>query len=271
MSTILHFAREVSSKEQDFVIMEAEMYLKAASEAFAIMLVGSSLLTFLFEPAVYEDNAILRQFGYNNVCVGFDQGLGNIWGHFWYPLLAFFAIRFISEDTRRSSILRRQGDATLAQSNIYEAVVIFSNRFYAIALVVMNMTIIGTPPNQDKTADWTVQFHSAGYVLVLLSRGLTTVSATYKWGRKSTTAVYFSAFYAAVSLTLAVWYTSILFVQGEPFGPIDLLAALDWIWMICTVASSRILVQGPRIFAELTLVNKGPTDITLPALAPGRV
>lgn len=241
MAQVLRFISNTED-EDDTLSLDSESYLRAATEALGILFFGSSLLAFVFDPEIFDDNPVKDMLGYNNIAVALQRQLGNIWAHFWYPFVAYFALRYLAEDTRRTAM----GGVVRGRNS---GLLVWANRLHALSLVIINCTVIGITPRAGK--DWTTIVHLLGYILTMASGNIVAAASSYKFGTNR--AVYWTGAYSLATSVLCVWYSVIAFGTRAPTGPTAILAALDWMWAVSTVASSIFVVRGPLITGKLEL------------------
>lgn len=220
------------------------MYLKAAGEIFALDMLISWTLTFIFNPGVVDDNPLLERLDYNNLCVGWDTFPANIVASVIYMFVFYLIMRFCFLIHARCS-LNSDSSAFTDWSNKMFA---FSSAFFILVFMI--------PPTQN------VYGHSLPFIFYILSRGMIVLALAFEeWDTIDGKGRFFFYFYATISLVLPVVilceYIYFDFKTEKSPWPGKITMVIDYSWFACLALTSKFLPNGMVLHRSFELFDDG--------------
>jgi len=232
-----------------------EHYLKAGSETLGFLLLGSWILTLVFNPEALRSNLIKDRIGYNNICVGFDTSPARYFALPCFVLKAYLDIRYVFTATQRSDLEREDGMVAVYQHRFS----LIANGTYGFYLLFLPFLVFVEPVDSSS-----VNFHYGVFALLILLRYLfisanfaqsvsTHKISTWSW-------VWFSLFTFATfaSLTFSAVDFALYDAQkgGEQAPPIPwvLLMITDYMWFMLVFLTTKFLPDLSPIHVKYSLL-----------------
>jgi len=218
------------------------MYLKAAGDLLAIVLLISWILTFIFNPVIVKDNPLLERLGYNNLCVGWDTPPASFVASVLYMFCFYLIVRFCVLVHIRCSL----DPNTSAFTN-------WSYKIFGLASAGFILVFM-IPPTQS------VYGHSLPFIFFIIGRGMIVLALAFEeWTTIDSKGRLFFYVYATISLILPVMYLSeyIYFdIYGEKSPwPGKITMAMDYSWFACLALTSKFLPNSMVLHRSFELVD----------------
>jgi len=221
-----------------------EDYFKASGEVLGFTLIVCWTITLIFDYDIVKSNKLKDRFGYNNLCVGFDEIPASLFGSFFMSMSQYYSIRYVTLDSQRLE-LTSNGEPHWVRTLGY-----IVNFGYMLSMMGFQMLFI-ISPNYDSALG-----HFFPFLLIIIFRWLVCF-ANYLEKKclmgseiPTTSRVWFAT-YTISSFGFGI-LASIGFivydVQGrsgkDPLFPPVLVAIFDYMWFICLFLTDKFLPKG---------------------------
>lgn len=220
------------------------MYLKAAGDIFAIDMLISWILTFIFNPGVRKDNPLLERLGYDNLCVGWDTPPANIVASVIYMFCFYLIMRFCFLIHVRCSL---DPDTSTFTDWSYKIFGLASAGFILVFMI---------PPTQS------VYGHSLPFIFFIIGRGMIVLALAFEeWTTIDSKGRLFFYYYATVSVILPVVILSEyayfdIYGEKSPW-PAKITMVIDYSWFVCLALTSKVLPNNIVLNRSFELADAG--------------
>ncbi|GFH58802.1 hypothetical protein CTEN210_15278 [Chaetoceros tenuissimus] len=137
-------------------IQDPNTYLQASGEVIAMTLVICWILSYIFNPDVFEHNPLKERLGYNDLCVGWDTMPANIVGVAGTTIGCYLSLRFVSLNHTRTELLQ---DSISDRTKRY---VQFTSKIFGFSAAMMPIIFVIKPTDS-------VYGHSLPFMLFIAS------------------------------------------------------------------------------------------------------
>lgn len=139
-----------------FEYKDPNTYLQASGEVIATTLVICWILSFIFNPDVFQHNPLKERLGYNDLCVGWDTMPANIIGVAGTTIGCYLSLRFVSLNHTRTELLQ---DSISDRTKRY---VQFTSKIFGFSAALMPIIFVIKPTDS-------VYGHSLPFMLFIAS------------------------------------------------------------------------------------------------------
>ena len=113
-----------------------EVYFQAAIHVFVAMIITGAIVTIGWANIDYEHTALMDWYGYNNVCLVFDEPPSKyVMPTFWF-LTGYFVVRYAVSDSQRIWQIRHISYEVKVFSQIADILLILVSGFFSVCLSV---------------------------------------------------------------------------------------------------------------------------------------
>jgi len=116
--------------------VNSSTYLKVALELFSAMIVTGGVVTLRYSGIDFEATELMHWYGYNNVCVVFDDPPASYVCPVYWVMIAYFATRYCIADTARVYSLASASTRMRTAAYIVNCAFVFVACFFAVCLGV---------------------------------------------------------------------------------------------------------------------------------------
>lgn len=217
-----------------------ERYFQAAVYSFVAMVITGGILTYFFSGIDLAHTPLTAFYGYNNVCVVFDNPPATyICPVFWF-FVAYLIGRYAVEDTKRLMRLTGIGSGVKSVSYLLNILLVMSVAFFFVTLSIN--------PVQDMYG------HTIPFIFLILT--LPSVSLMHWWQQKERRPSHTAgvALYVILSLVKACFDIYAL-SSGHHVPPI-VAQSVDLLWLACAL-SAPFLTPAPVVDERAALNATG--------------
>lgn len=143
-------------RDPENTIQDPNTYLQASGEVIATTLVICWILSFIFNPDVFQHNPLKERLGYNDLCVGWDTMPANIIGVAGTTIGCYLSLRFVSLNHTRTELLQ---DSISDRTKRY---VQFTSKIFGFSAAMMPIIFVIQPTDS-------VYGHSLPFMLFIAS------------------------------------------------------------------------------------------------------
>lgn len=228
-------------------VVVPELYSKAAGEWIFLVILSCGVVSSIWNPAVFEANALKDVLGYNSPCVVWDTPPGRYVAAAMWGVVIYFNVRFCVLLGQRSLV--RNEDTTTRW------VVAGAAWMYAISTLLVPVNIV-IPPD----VSWRAHFLAFSQLIVFR---LIAVAATYyefPLGVTLKSKIFLVAYTLASVIEFSGCMLPILFyVDGsrQHIVPPMLQQTVDYIWFIMLPLTSVFGVQTPGLKLSIQVAEEG--------------
>ena len=216
------------------VAVTPEDYLAASGEALALNVIMSWIIAAIWNRDVIKDNPLLDRFGYNNVCVAWDEPPALYPAAFVMQFAVYCAVRYCVLDYVRGAV-------TPDLSRRKVQIIKFCNTLYAVSIMAVPLIFVVTPKVSPSV-------HTTFFVQLIVCR-FVVVAGNFvevegipreKWA--------FLAVYGLVSvlLTASAFINFVTYDsknKKKPTVPMALGMIFDYSWFACLAVTGRFLPE----------------------------
>jgi len=241
-------------------IESPSVYWQAINEILTLTIIICAIVSYIFNPAVYETNGVYEMLGYNNPCIVWDTPPALYIGMFTMLPMIFCAFRMVQLDTKRVML-------HTDLSSCHKVTVRVFNVMYMASMCCF-LEIFALSPGVNHTV-WAIRVHSIFFVQMipfLAMRVVVDMSVEYAVGYTfSTVQKAFLGFYILIplvetSLLVATVAAFVKFDQ-EPLVPPAIMQSIDYLWFSCLPLIGFVLPEGKPLIVEYTVGEQVPETV----------
>lgn len=237
-----------------------ETYFKACCEMITIMLLGSIVITMIFNRAVVWDNPLNDRIGYPNLCVFFDTFPAKYWATICWGLVIYLGCQFAWLDIERTILVRSR----LSGLKIF--ISIFTDVLFICSVILFLYVFVIDPTEGVWRHSWTfIVLIFVMYLVVLANmlEGENTPVFSYVW-------MVLYGICAILDVTFIVGNFIYYDRHGTgPLFPVPLGFCADYGWFLMTPLCTLFLPNAEgiqmkkKIIADITELEAGEQDETI--------
>jgi len=233
------------------------VYWQAINEILTLTVVVCAIVSYIFNPAVYETNGVYEMLGYNNPCIVWDTPPALYVGCFMMLPMIFCAFRMVQLDTKRVFL---HTDLTAC----HKTTVRVFNVMYMASMCCF-LEIFALSPGTNHTV-WAIRVHSIFFVQMipfLAMRVVVDMSVEYAVGYQFTAMQKgFLGFYLVITLveTTLLVATVAAFVKfdQDPLVPPAIMQSIDYLWFGCLPLIGFVLPEGKPLIVNYSIGEQVP-------------
>ncbi|KAJ1628254.1 hypothetical protein T492DRAFT_1019252, partial [Pavlovales sp. CCMP2436] len=206
------------------------VYLRAALQSFVAMILTGGVVTVAYSGIVWDETVLMKWYGYNNICVVFDDPPASYICPVYWVAVAYFAGRYCIADTARVYRLTSVG------SGLRAAVYAVNTAFALVALFFA--VCLGIGPGEN------MYLHTAPFMCLVLVLPLVHLLQVAQ-GKKPIWYMTLSVLFFITSVTKFFFTGYALANPGQPLasGPARMI---DAAWVLLALSSSFLMPLPPQ-------------------------
>jgi hypothetical protein len=236
-SAVLYLTFSTWFKDPDYPVPPSpERFFQAAVFSFVAMVLTGGILTYFFSGVDLAHTPLTAAYGYNNVCVVFDNPPSTyICPVFWF-FVAYLIGRYAVEDTKRLVQLTSIGSGVKALFYALNVILVMSVAFFFITLSIN--------PAFD------LYGHTIPFIFLILT--LPSVALMHWWQLEERSILHTAgvALYMALSLVKATF--DIYALSTGHYVPPHIAQSVDVLWMVFALSAPFVM---PAPVLKERLVN----------------
>jgi hypothetical protein len=211
-----------------------ERYFHAAIYSFVAMVVTGAILTFTFAKPDLATTPLMAYYGYNNVCVVFDNPPSTYICPVYWFFAAYLIVRYAVEDTKRLVRLTSIGPGEKAAAYSVNVILVLVAAFFSLCLAIR--------PELD------MKGHTLPFVALILI--LPVVSLMHCIQCRERSGIYLAGVgvYLVLSFSKAIF--DIYALTSGSHVPPPIAQTVDFLWLACALGAP-FLVPAPALSAAL--------------------
>lgn len=211
-------------------------YLKAAGEALFVTFCLCWMITARSRPLVIKDNPLKARLGYNNLCVGWDEGPANTVAGLLWILVAYLSLRFV--------VLNHIRYILTTKKQRFQRFGFLANILFGVAVIVFTLCLLISP----KQSVW---LHTGPFIGFIVTRFFVVLEICLEqWNDIEPKSLQiqvhiFCWIYGVISFVLPCLYVLeysyyAVHHRKSPF-PYQITMLVDYSWFACLALTSIVV------------------------------
>ena len=238
--------------------LNTAVYMKAGGEATAFVISTCWVISYLCNPAVFENNPLKERLGYNNPCVGLDTKPATFFASAMLTVPIYLNFRACWIAAMAEAYAEDNQTTTIGRIMTYASCLI-----YMVSTAILAVLFL-VPPGPTASDCW---WHTSIYVQYILGRLIFVTTHYYRHGNQegvfqngASLSWCFLHVYAAVSILAPVlfyvnfaWYDIYRdpAVDGDKILiPWYVTMTVDYLWFICLALTTKFMPQSSAFVLE---------------------